>query len=401
MIREEFEVVVVGAGPAGLASAVTLGSYGVETLVVERRASSSTLPRATVASTATMELLRRWGLEEKAWERSIDVEWRGMGVRDARRRGSRPGGGGGPTDARAGAARQPDLARLPCPGRARAAAGGAPRLVRERGARARRRTRRTGARKRRRPRAHARRPRHAPPRPRQVRDRRRRRAQQRAGGARDPIRAATRTLRNASRSCSGARSGSSSASTATASTSSTGAAASFPPASRTAGCSGWNGTAQADDADALTTEQITHWIRDASGEPDLQIAIERVMPVAFGIGLAERLQRGRRLPHRRRSAPGDSARRHRAQHGDPRRLRHRLEARLGPARLGPRAAARELRARAPACRRVQHGTLLTRRRLDPRHRGRPQRRHRRSHRPRLGAARRPASSRHSTSSATA
>src|SRR6476620_6469020 len=76
MIREEFEVVVVGAGPGGLASAGTLGSYGVETLVVERRASSSTLPRATVASTATMELLRRWGLENKAWERSIDVEWR-------------------------------------------------------------------------------------------------------------------------------------------------------------------------------------------------------------------------------------------------------------------------------------------------------------------------------------
>ena len=76
-MREELDVtvVVVGAGPAGLASAVTLGSYGVETLVVERRSSSSTLPRATVASTATMELLRRWGLEHKAWERSIDVEW--------------------------------------------------------------------------------------------------------------------------------------------------------------------------------------------------------------------------------------------------------------------------------------------------------------------------------------
>jgi putative polyketide hydroxylase len=75
MVREEFEVAVVGAGPGGLASAVTLGSYGVETLVVERRPSSSTLPRATVASTGTMELLRRWGLEAKAWERSIDVEW--------------------------------------------------------------------------------------------------------------------------------------------------------------------------------------------------------------------------------------------------------------------------------------------------------------------------------------
>jgi putative polyketide hydroxylase len=72
---EEFEVVVVGAGPGGLAAGVTLGSYGVPTLIVEQRHSSSRLPKATVASTGTMELLRRWGLEQAAWERSIDVEW--------------------------------------------------------------------------------------------------------------------------------------------------------------------------------------------------------------------------------------------------------------------------------------------------------------------------------------
>jgi putative polyketide hydroxylase len=78
---EEFEVVVVGAGPGGLASAVTLGSYGVETLVVERRPSTSSLPRATVASTGTMELLRRWGLEQAARERSIDVEWQAWDCR--------------------------------------------------------------------------------------------------------------------------------------------------------------------------------------------------------------------------------------------------------------------------------------------------------------------------------
>jgi putative polyketide hydroxylase len=72
---EEFEVVVVGAGPGGLASAVTLASHGIETLVVERRLSASTLPRATTATTGTMELLRRWGLERAAWQRSIDVEW--------------------------------------------------------------------------------------------------------------------------------------------------------------------------------------------------------------------------------------------------------------------------------------------------------------------------------------
>jgi 2-polyprenyl-6-methoxyphenol hydroxylase-like FAD-dependent oxidoreductase len=72
---EEYEVVVVGAGPAGLASAATLGAYGVETLVIDRRPAASVLPRATVASTATMELLRRWGLEDAAWERSLEVEW--------------------------------------------------------------------------------------------------------------------------------------------------------------------------------------------------------------------------------------------------------------------------------------------------------------------------------------
>ena len=71
---EEFEVVVVGAGPGGLAAAVTLGTYGVRTLLVERRESPSPLPRANTASTGTMELLRRWGLEKKARERAIDVE---------------------------------------------------------------------------------------------------------------------------------------------------------------------------------------------------------------------------------------------------------------------------------------------------------------------------------------
>jgi putative polyketide hydroxylase len=73
--HDEFDVVVVGSGPGGLASAITLGSYGVDTLVVDRRPSASTLPRATVASTATMELLRRWDLEDAARQRSIELEW--------------------------------------------------------------------------------------------------------------------------------------------------------------------------------------------------------------------------------------------------------------------------------------------------------------------------------------
>ena len=47
----ETQVLVVGAGPGGLAAAVTLGRAGIETLVVEKRATRSDVPRATGART--------------------------------------------------------------------------------------------------------------------------------------------------------------------------------------------------------------------------------------------------------------------------------------------------------------------------------------------------------------
>jgi 2-polyprenyl-6-methoxyphenol hydroxylase-like FAD-dependent oxidoreductase len=58
-------VLVVGAGPAGLVTAVTLARYGVGSLLVERHRGLSPLPRATGVSTRTMELLRSWGLEDQ------------------------------------------------------------------------------------------------------------------------------------------------------------------------------------------------------------------------------------------------------------------------------------------------------------------------------------------------
>ena len=74
---EHVPVVIVGAGPAGLATAVSLARNGVESLLVERRPELSALPRATVLSTRSMELLRSWGLEEEILERAVDVEWVG------------------------------------------------------------------------------------------------------------------------------------------------------------------------------------------------------------------------------------------------------------------------------------------------------------------------------------
>ena len=51
-------MLVVGAGPAGLATAVSALRHGAQVLVVERRAGTSTIPRATGVSTRTMEIFR-------------------------------------------------------------------------------------------------------------------------------------------------------------------------------------------------------------------------------------------------------------------------------------------------------------------------------------------------------
>ncbi len=72
----EVPVLVVGAGPAGLAAAGALARLGVEVLLVERRHEVLGLPRATVVSTRSMELLRSWGLQDEVTAGGVEVEWR-------------------------------------------------------------------------------------------------------------------------------------------------------------------------------------------------------------------------------------------------------------------------------------------------------------------------------------
>jgi putative polyketide hydroxylase len=74
MTHPELDVLVVGAGPAGLATAVTAARHGARVLLVERRAGLSPHPRATGLSTRTVEILRTWGLEDRVRAAAIDAE---------------------------------------------------------------------------------------------------------------------------------------------------------------------------------------------------------------------------------------------------------------------------------------------------------------------------------------
>jgi 2-polyprenyl-6-methoxyphenol hydroxylase-like FAD-dependent oxidoreductase len=58
------DVVIVGAGPVGLAAAVELGVRGIRCVVVERNDRVGYSPRAKTANVRTREHLRRWGIAD-------------------------------------------------------------------------------------------------------------------------------------------------------------------------------------------------------------------------------------------------------------------------------------------------------------------------------------------------
>ncbi|GAA4803843.1 FAD-dependent oxidoreductase [Actinomycetospora chlora] len=57
-------VLVVGAGPAGLATALSAARHGARGLLVERHPTTSIHPRASGLSTRTMEIFRAWGVAD-------------------------------------------------------------------------------------------------------------------------------------------------------------------------------------------------------------------------------------------------------------------------------------------------------------------------------------------------
>ncbi len=59
------EVLIVGAGPVGLALAIELGSRGVRCIVVEQHDRVGVAPRAKTTNVRTREHLRRWGIADR------------------------------------------------------------------------------------------------------------------------------------------------------------------------------------------------------------------------------------------------------------------------------------------------------------------------------------------------
>jgi 2,4-dichlorophenol 6-monooxygenase len=61
----EVPVLIVGAGPAGLALSVALARYGVEHLLVERHRGTAHTPRAHIINQRTVEILRHLGISDR------------------------------------------------------------------------------------------------------------------------------------------------------------------------------------------------------------------------------------------------------------------------------------------------------------------------------------------------
>jgi 2-polyprenyl-6-methoxyphenol hydroxylase-like FAD-dependent oxidoreductase len=72
--RIETDVLIVGAGPAGLVAGIALARYGCSVILVEKREHTSNLSRALVISTRSMELFRAWGLEDEIRSGAADVK---------------------------------------------------------------------------------------------------------------------------------------------------------------------------------------------------------------------------------------------------------------------------------------------------------------------------------------
>ena len=334
-------MLIAGAGAAGLTAAVTLARHGVESLrggATARAVEPAARDRRQHAHDGDHARVGpRGGGARRRGRRRVDDAGSCDTLAQA---ASGPGVAGRPAEPRAERGGQPERPGLRAAGPPRGRAPAPPALA----AAAERRVRQRGDRRRER--------RGRRPRRRCAMSRRARRARSCAATSSAPTARTAPCARRwaspcagptasprSSRRCSARRSGTCSATTATASTDVDARrghrARSCPPAAATAGSTASSGT-RAEEAEPTLT-------RGPAGAPD---PARRRVPRPAAADRADRRASAsrrrsqsasgseQRVPGRRRRPPRDAARRHGHEHRHPRRLRPRLEARLGAARLG-------------------------------------------------------------------
>ena len=80
MFDIETDVLIIGSGPAGGASAALLSSYGIPNIMIEKYGWLANTPRAHITNQRTMEVIRELGLEEEAKEKAVPQELMGNNV---------------------------------------------------------------------------------------------------------------------------------------------------------------------------------------------------------------------------------------------------------------------------------------------------------------------------------
>ena len=76
MLPPEVPVAIIGAGPSGLVAALLLERMGIETCVIERRASPQRAPAAHVVNARTFEICRAAGVDMQAIEQQAQGQTR-------------------------------------------------------------------------------------------------------------------------------------------------------------------------------------------------------------------------------------------------------------------------------------------------------------------------------------
>lgn len=76
MLPAEVPVLIVGGGGSGLTSSILLSDLGVDSLLVERRPSTSHMPKAGAHNQRTMEIFRRHGIADQIQEIGMPAETR-------------------------------------------------------------------------------------------------------------------------------------------------------------------------------------------------------------------------------------------------------------------------------------------------------------------------------------